>query len=113
MIVHRARFDPKLGLTGLGTAARMFRAPDPGQEVTLCEEDGMVRFFSVSPPSGAAELRRSLNRAEAALSTAQADLARRDDALAALTERLDRLEAQVRSAPPPAKRTRRPPADDT
>lgn len=120
LTVHRARFDPKLGLSSLGTAVGMFRSLEPGQEVTLCEEDGSVKFFSVSAPSGAAQLRQNLARTEQALSVARDDLSRRDEALAALTERLDRLETQLhstpaKSAPPPAKRTRRAPpsAPDT
>jgi hypothetical protein len=122
--VRRVRFDPRLTAQTPGTVAGIFRTPQPGQDVTLCEEDGKVRFFSVSDPSPLAgrvgeletamaareeELKKLLGTVTAArdvladaealgtrLAQARADLDARDEALAELRRRLDVLEQQRR-----------------
>lgn len=62
-----------------GTVAGFFRTPQPGQEVTLCEEDGQVRFFSVAEPSPLSGRIRELETA----------MATRDDELASLRGAVD------------------------
>jgi hypothetical protein len=118
--VRQARFDPRLGVQTVGTVAGMFRSPQPGQEVTLCEEDGQVRFFSVADPSPLAsrvndlettvaardaeigQLRESLASAQQILAhvqdlhtqvtAARAELEQRDQALVDLRTRLETVE---------------------
>jgi hypothetical protein len=77
--VRRARFDPTLTAQTPGTVAGFFRTPQPGQEVTLCEEDGQVRFFSVAEPSPLSGRIRELETA----------MATRDDELASLRGAVD------------------------
>jgi hypothetical protein len=129
--VRRARFDPRLTVQTPGTVAGMFRSPQPGQEVMLCEEEGQVRFFSVAEPpplvGRVQELERSMatrdeelkrlrgtvNTARRVLAEAEAlsgqldearsELARRDQTLVELRQRLEALE----QAPPAARRRRR------
>jgi hypothetical protein len=98
--VRRAQFDPKLAVSSLSTVTGMFRTPEPGQEVTLCEENGTVKFFSVPSPSDTRELQRSLADAHRELAVARTELGLRDQAVAALADRLDRLEAHVRTIGP-------------
>jgi hypothetical protein len=124
--VHRARFDPRLSTDAIGTVAGMFRTPQPGQEVTLCEEDGVVRFFNVSSPSPLAqqttellstvaaqaeelqELRRTVVASRELLSTrlaqARAELDRRDQTLAELHGRLEAVEHAQRPTTEPEDR---------
>jgi hypothetical protein len=134
--VRRARFDPRPSAQTAGTVAGIFRTPQPGHEVTLCEEDGQVRFFSVADPSPLAGRVRELEAAMAAreeelkrlrgtvstarkvltdaealgtrLAQAQDELGRRDAALAELRERLDALER----GQPPRRRGRSAPRED-
>jgi uncharacterized coiled-coil protein SlyX len=127
VIVHRAQFDPSPSGQSISTVAGLFRTPQPGQEVTLCEEDGQVRFFSVSAPTllasrvrglettvatqdqqltqlqgAAATASRALADAEALsaqVAQAQSDLAQRDQALADLSGRIEALE-RAQTTPP-------------
>jgi DNA-binding beta-propeller fold protein YncE len=117
--VRRATFDPRPSSQVFGTVAGLFRNPQPGQEVTLCEEGGQVRFFSVTTPSPLTGRVRNLEasmatqgqelsqmqdtvataRAEAEalsaqLAQARSDLDQRDQALAGLSARLDVLERE-------------------
>lgn len=99
--VRRAQFDPRLTVSSLGTVGAMFRAPEPGQEVTLCEENGTVKFFSVSTPSPTHELRQNLAETQQKLAATQVELSQRNETVTALTKRLDLLEAHVRTIQPP------------
>lgn len=118
--VRRAQFDPQLNAQTLSTASGLFRNPQPGQEITLCEENGVVRFFSVAAPTAMAsrvrdletstasqgeelsQLQRTVAAARQTLSDAQAlntqlvqmrtDLYDRDQALAELRTRLEAVE---------------------
>jgi hypothetical protein len=118
--VRRAQFDPRLGAQTLSTASGLFRNPQPGQEITLCEENGVVRFFSVAAPSEMASRVRDLETSttsqgqelsqlqgtvaatrqaltdtqtlNAQLAQMRTDLYNRDQALADLRARLDAVE---------------------
>jgi hypothetical protein len=118
--VRRARFDPRLTVQTPSTVAGMFRTPQPGQEVMLCEEEGQVRFFSVAEPSPLVgrvrdlersmatrdeelmQLRGTVNTARRVLAQAEAlsgqldearsELARRDQTLVEVRQRLEALE---------------------
>jgi hypothetical protein len=131
--VRRATFDPRLTVQASEAVMGLFRNPQPGSEVTLCEEDGRVRFFSVagaSPLSGRVqqletelanrddelkEMRSSVITARTVLAEAEALTARlaearseletRDAALAELRGRLQTLE----EARPRRLRRRTPP----
>jgi uncharacterized coiled-coil protein SlyX len=120
VVVRQANFDPQLGLQTVSTAAGLFRTPQPGEEVTLYEENGQVRFFSVAAPSPlagrvrdletsvaaqdqqlsqmsgtVAAVRQVLTDAEALsaqLAQARQDLDQRDQALADLRGRIEVLE---------------------
>jgi multidrug resistance efflux pump len=111
----------------------MFRSPQPGQEVMLCEEEGQVRFFSVAEPSPLVgrvrdlersmatrdeelkRLRGTVNTARRVLAEAEAlsgqldearsELNRRDQTLAELHQRLESLEQAQ-----PTRRRRRGPS---
>jgi hypothetical protein len=127
--VRRATFDPRLSVQASESVVGLFRNPQPGSEVTLCEENGTVRFFSVAGASPLTarvqqletmvtgrdeeldEMRSTVRTARAVLADAEEltsrlaearnDLAARDQALAELRRRLESLE---RSQP----RRRRP-----
>ena len=125
--VNVARFDPRPGAQTAGTVAGLFRNPQAGQEVTLCAEDGQVRFFSVTTPSPLAGRVRDLETSAAAqtqelsqmsgtlaaarqmvtdaealraqLAQARQDLDQRDQALADLRIRIEILERSERTPP--------------
>jgi Family of unknown function (DUF6519) len=120
VLVRRARFDPRPSAQTPATVAGLFRTPRPGQEVVLCEEEGQVRFFSVSEPSplvgrvsqleqtvatreeellrlqgGVNAARRVLAEAEVLsvqLDEARSELNRRDQLLVELRQRIELLE---------------------
>jgi DNA-binding beta-propeller fold protein YncE len=130
--VRRATFDPRLTVAAADSVVGLFRNPQPGSEVTLCEEDGRVKFFSVagaSPLLGRVHelesamagrdeeldrMRSTVDTARAVLEEAETLTARlaearrelqdRDDALADLRQRLESLEQSQ-----PRRRRRRPP----
>jgi hypothetical protein len=132
--VRRATFDPRLTVLAAESVVGLFRNPKPGSEVTLCEEDGRVKFFSVAGPSpvlgrvheletamaGREEelerMRSTVDTARVVLEEAEALTARlaearrelqdRDDAWADLRQRLESLEQSQ-----PRRRPRRPPGE--
>jgi hypothetical protein len=48
--VRRAPFHPTVGLRAVGDLAALFRDAEPGDEITLYEAEGNVRYFAVSKP---------------------------------------------------------------
>jgi hypothetical protein len=104
MTVHQAPFDPSsLGAAAMRTVLGLFRDPAPGTDVTLYEEHGTTRLFSVADPTPAEPATTQLRAQVAALGAA---LEARDRTLTALTDRLAALERTVTE--PPAKPQRRP-----
>jgi Family of unknown function (DUF6519) len=77
---RRATFQPGIGIAALRDVAALFRDAAPGDEVTLYEEDGSVRYFTVAkraaPPAEArADLAERLGAVERELAELRAQLA--------------------------------------
>ena len=81
--VRRAPFRPTIGPGSIGDVAALFRDAQPGDEITLFEEEGVVRYFAVSKRPA---------RPELATAQPEAQLAER---VAALEQELAALRTQV------------------
>lgn len=50
VVVRREPFRPTIGIGAVGGLAGLFREAEPGDEITLYEAEGNVRYFAVSKP---------------------------------------------------------------
>lgn len=46
--IHRVQFEPRIGVGAVRDVGGLFREAEPGDEVTLFEENGTVRFFAIN-----------------------------------------------------------------
>jgi DNA-binding beta-propeller fold protein YncE len=52
VMIRREPFKPRIGMDAIRNVAGLFREAQPGDEITLFDEDGTVRYFAVSKSPG-------------------------------------------------------------
>ncbi len=92
VVIRRERFEPRVSLSAVSDVAALFRDAQPGDEITLYEEAGTVRYFTIAKPPAAIPRAPAQPLAEAAEPGPPADLA---DRVTALEQELATLRAQL------------------
>lgn len=90
--VKRAAYDPATAKDLPSGVAGIFRAPAPGSEVTLYEENGVVRYYAVAPKAVSGEVRAEVAQLAESVRAQEEQLQSR---VAALSEAVGSREVEI------------------
>jgi hypothetical protein len=93
--VRRAPFDPKADLHTITSAFDILREPVPGRRVTLFEQDGRVRYYTVSSTDPTHRLRGEVESLRVSFESQSGEMEELRRSLTDATGRLGEREAEV------------------
>jgi hypothetical protein len=95
VVVRRAPFEPKADLHTIASAVDILRDPQPGRQVTLYEEEGRVRYYTVSPTDPTLRVRTEVDSLRSTVQSQSDEVANLRQHLAETTGQLGDRDAQL------------------